>query len=677
MKKCLEEYGNLVFSLSAMERYLSEKAFSSLKKTIKEGELLELKVADEVADAMKKWALENRATHFAHWFQPLTGGTAEKHNSFLTPDSSGNAILHFSGKDLVLGEADASSFPSGGLRATFEARGYTAWDPTSPAFIKKNTTGAILCIPTVFCGYHGEALDKKTPLIRSKKILAKELKRLGSFFAIEEKVEPYVTLGGEQEYFLIDRDYYFKRMDLLQTGRTLFGVVPAKHQQLEDHYFGTIKQKVLSFMQEVDDELWKLGIPAKTRHNEVAPSQFEIVPHFEELNLAVDHNMMVMDVLRTVAEKHQLACLLHEKPFQGVNGSGKHNNWSIVGTDGKNWFSSGETPLENRKFLTLLAAIIKAVDIYAGLLRSSIASAGNDHRLGAHEAPPAIISIFLGDQLCDILERIERKELKSSEVNMFKEGFDTLPFLFRDTSDRNRTSPFAFTGSKFEFRAVGSSMNMAEVNIVLNTILAESLSGICDLLEKGIELDTILSSVICEHKRVLFNGDNYSAEWQAEAGRRGLLNLKTTPEALREMISEKSLGLFEKHGVFSKRELFSHYEVSLHRYYSTIIVEANCALTMVQTMIIPAVLRFQAELSSMAEEVKQQKVVKDLLKKISAEVEALGPALEDLKQHIEGKKKEGITGKMAPLRQIVDRLESLMPYDGWPLPTYTEMMFLL
>ena len=475
-------YGENVFSLKVMRNHLSEKAYNSLNATINAGGKLDPSIADEVAEAMKEWAVAKGATHFTHWFQPLTGTTAEKHDAFISPDGEGGVILKFSGKELIQGEPDASSFPSGGLRATFEARGYTAWDPTSPAFIKEGPEGATLCIPTIFCGYHGEALDKKTPLLRSMAALSKQACRLGKLFGLDVKGKrAYATLGPEQEYFLIDKSYYEARIDLVQTGRTLFGCKPAKHQQQEDHYFGAIKPRVMAFMEDLDRTLWTLGIPSKTRHNEVSPAQYEIAPVFEELNLGVDHQMMTMEVLRQTADKHGLVCLLHEKPFAGVNGSGKHNNWAIVGPDGKNWLYPGKTPHDNAKFLTMLCAVIKAVDEYQGLLRASVATAGNDHRLGANEAPPAIISIFLGDQLTDIIEQIEKGSAKSSkEGGVIVIGVDSLPVLPRDATDRNRTSPFAFTGAKFEFRAVGSNMSPAGPNVVLNTILAPTPDENCN-----------------------------------------------------------------------------------------------------------------------------------------------------------------------------------------------------
>ena len=481
-------FGENVFSIKTMRNYLSEDAYNSLTTTITSGSNLDASIADEVADAMKRWALEKGATHFTHWFQPLTGATAEKHDSFIMPDREGGVIMQFSGKELIQGEPDASSFPSGGLRATFEARGYTAWDPTSPSFIKENDNGSTLCIPTVFCGYNGEALGKKAPLLRSMNALSTQFCRLGELFGVDTKGRRAVAeLGAEQEYFLIDRKYYDTRLDLAQTGRTLFGRSPAKHQQMDDHYFGAIKRRVLNFMCDLDHEMWRLGIPAKTRHNEVCPGQFEIASVYEELNLAVDHNMLIMSLLEDVAANHGFACLLHEKPFDGVNGSGKHNNWNVVGPDGKNWFKPGDDPHENAKFLAVLGAVIKAIDTHSGLLRAAVATAGNDHRLGANEAPPAIISIFLGDQLTDVIEQLEQGGATSSkDGGTIKIGVSSLPEFPRDATDRNRTSPFAFTGNKFEFRAVGSAQNSAGANVVLNTIVAEALDEMCNSLEASV-----------------------------------------------------------------------------------------------------------------------------------------------------------------------------------------------
>ncbi len=684
-----EYYGKNVFSLKVMRNYLSEKAFKSLSTTIKEGGRLDPAIADEVADAMKTWGVSKGATHFTHWFQPLTGTTAEKHDSFISPDNEGGVILQFSGKELIQGEPDASSFPSGGLRATFEARGYTAWDPTSPAFIKEGPEGATLCIPTVFCGYHGEALDKKMPLLRSMSALSRQVCRLGALFGIDVKGKrAYATLGPEQEYFLIDKIYFEARLDLVQTGRTLFGRKPAKHQQQEDHYFGAIKPRVIAFMEDLDRTLWKLGIPSKTRHNEVAPAQYEIAPVFEELNLAVDHNMIAMEVMRQLADKHGLVCLLHEKPFAGVNGSGKHNNWAIVGPDGKNWLYPGKTPHENAKFLTVLCAVIKAVDFYADLLRVSVATAGNDHRLGANEAPPAIVSIFLGDQLYDIIEQIEKGEAKSSkEGGTIHIGVDSLPVLPRDATDRNRTSPFAFTGAKFEFRAVGSNMTPSGPNVILNMIVAEALDEICTELETQLKakrdfnssLQKILQGIIKKHKKVLFNGDNYTSEWHAEAKKRGLPNMKTTPESLEVLKEEKNLRVFEKHGVLSRKEVTSRYEIYKHAYQTTIQIEGECAATIARTQIIPAALSFQREL---AETIKivgaagKTGASKKLLKEISGLIEEAMNNCDVLEAALAKHDAAKTNAGMMKLRAAVDSLEALVPADQWPLPSYAEMLLM-
>ena len=684
-----ELYGKNVFSLKVMRNYFSEKAFKSISTTIKEGGRLDPSIADEVADAMKTWAVSKGATHFTHWFQPLTGTTAEKHDSFISPDGEGGVILQFSGKELIQGEPDASSFPSGGLRATFEARGYTAWDPTSPAFIKEGPEGATLCIPTIFCGYHGEALDKKTPLLRSMAALSKQVCRLGKLFGLDVKGKrAYATLGPEQEYFLIDKAYYEARLDLVQTGRTLFGRVPAKHQQQEDHYFGAIKPRVMAFMEDLDRTLWSLGIPSKTRHNEVSPAQYEIAPVFEELNLAVDHNMIAMEVMRQTADKHGLVCLLHEKPFAGVNGSGKHNNWSIVGPDGKNWLYPGKTPHENAKFLAMLCAVIKAVDSYASLLRASVASAGNDHRLGANEAPPAIISIFLGDQLTDIIEQIEKGHAKTSkEGGVIEIGVDSLPVLPRDATDRNRTSPFAFTGAKFEFRAVGSNMSPSGANIILNTIVAEALDDICNQLEADVKakkdfnssLQKILQDIIKKHKRVLYNGDNYIDEWHAEAKKRGLPNLKSTPESLAVLKEEKNIRVLEKHGVLSRKELASRYEIYKHGYATVVQLEGSCAATMARTQIIPAALAFEKEL---AETIKivgtagKTTATKKLLKEVASLTEETIVSSESLEAALTKHDSAKTNAGMAKLRESVDALEALVPADKWPLPSYAEMLLM-
>jgi len=685
-------FGENVFSLKVMENYLSEKAYKSLSQTIKSGGTLDPDIADEVADAMKTWAMSKGATHYTHWFQPLTGTTAEKHDSFISPDGEGGAILKFSGKELIQGEPDASSFPSGGLRSTFEARGYTGWDPTSPAFIKEGPKSATLCIPTYFIGWYGQALDKKTPLLRSMKALSTQVCRLAELFGINTKGKfASATLGGEQEYFLIDRDFYNQRIDLIQTGRTLFGKEPAKHQQMADHYFGAIKSRIMGFMEDLDREMWRLGAPVKTRHNEVAPSQYEVAPIFETLNLAVDHNMLCMEVMQKVAEKHGLACLLHEKPFAGVNGSGKHNNWSIVGPDGKNWLSPGDNPHENAKFLVTLCAVIKAVDTYAGILRASVASAANDHRLGSHEAPPAIISIFLGEQLTDIIEQIEKGEAKSSKKGGILEiGVDALPKLPRDATDRNRTSPFAFTGAKFEFRAVGSSMSLAGPNIVLNTIVAEALDEICVQLEAdkkakkdfNASVQKILRDIIKKHKRVIFNGDNYTESWVKEAEKRGLPNLRTTPEALEELNTPKAVGLFEKYGVLSKEELKSRYEVYVETYQTIIDYEAKLSADMAKIKIIPTVVAYQEELAntiSSVEAVNKTKStgVRKLLKTITFQLEEALEKIEKLEKCIE--KADAVKTKeaMFSLRETIDVLEGLIPEDVWPLPSYAQMLFML
>lgn len=688
VEKIPDYYGTNVFSPKVMRNYLSEKAFKSLQKTIKDGGPLDPKIADEVADAMKTWALSKGATHYTHWFQPLTGLTAEKHDSFITPDGEGGVIVEFSGKELIQGEPDASSFPSGGLRPTFEARGYTGWDPSSPAFIKKGPKGAILCIPTFFIGYHGEALDKKTPLLRSIEALNKQVCRLAKLFGIKENGRAYATLGGEQEYFLIDRDFYESRIDLMQTGRTLFGKEPAKHQQMADHYFGAIKSRVVAFMEDLNHEMWELGIPATTQHNEVAPGQYEVAPVFESLNLAVDHNMLSMEVMQKVAEKHGLACLLHEKPFAGVNGSGKHNNWSVVGPDGKNWLSPGNNPHENAKFLVMLCAIIKAVDTWAPMLRAAVASAGNDHRLGSHEAPPAIISIFLGDQLTDIINQIEKGAAKESKKGgTLKVGVDSLPELPRDATDRNRTSPFAFTGSKFEFRAAGSNQSLAGPNLILNTIVAEALDEICTELEGAAKKDfnvavqKLLQKIIKKHKRVLFNGDNYTEEWVKEAEKRGLPNLKTTPEALEFMKKKEVVDIFAKYGVLTKTETLSRYEVYTEAYDTIIEYEASLSLDMVKTMYLPAVISYQSELAETIKAVESVGKVKAVQqRKLLGQIVKLSEAALSLTDKLEAaiNKGEAVKTKAAMLavRKPIDELEGLVPQDLWPVPSYAEMLFM-
>jgi len=681
MTSLTELYGENVFSMKLMRKRLSEATYKSLVATIKTGKRLDAGIADEVAEAMKDWAVSKGATHYTHWFQPLTGSTAEKHDSFIVPDGEGSVVCKFSGAELTQGEPDASSFPSGGLRATFEARGYTGWDPGSPAFIKDNT----LCIPTVFVGYHGEALDKKTPLLRSMKALAAQADRMAKLFGIPIKQKAYATLGAEQEYFLVDRAFYDARLDLQQTGRTLFGSKPAKHQQMEDHYFGAIKTRVLAFMQDLDTELWKMGVPSKTRHNEVSPAQFEMAPVFEELNLSVDHNMIAMEVLRKTAEKHGLVCLLHEKPFAGVNGSGKHNNWSLCGPDGKNWLSPGDNPHSNALFLTMICALMKAVDTHADILRATVATAGNDHRLGANEAPPAIISIFLGDQLTDIIDQIEKGGAKSSKTGgQISLGVDTLPALPRGNTDRNRTSPFAFTGNKFEFRAVGSNQSCAGSNVALNTIVAEALDEICTKLEADVKagrnfnesLQKILAGIIEKHKRILYNGDNYTEEWAKEAEKRGLPNVKKKPDALKAFNTEKAKKLFSKYGVLSEKELHSRFEIYNEAYDKTIEIEAGVTLTMAKTMFIPAAVRAQTELAGSIKAVADSD-----MKGAVASLEAMSSETENLYKAVSALEKahgaDKLIDAMGKVRTSVDALEKMVPNDIWPVPVYAEMLFMM
>ena len=682
------EYGSDSFGLKTMEDYLSKPIYKRLRDTIKQGVTLDPAVADDVAHAMKIWAMNRGATHYTHWFLPLTGASAEKHDSFLDPSPDGGAITRFSGKNLILGEPDASSFPSGGLRSTFEARGYTAWDPTSPAFINRSGGVATLCIPTMFCSYTGEVLDKKTPLLRSIQVLSNQAKRLLRCFGIESEERAVVTLGAEQEYFLVDKNLYMLRPDLMQTGRTLFGAPPEKHQQLEDHYFGSIKPRIISFMHDVDLELWRIGIPAKTRHNEVAPAQFEIAPVFEELNLAIDHNMMIMEVLRRTADRHGLVCLLHEKPFAGINGSGKHNNWSIsVGE--RNLLNPGNNPHENAIFLTVLCAVIKAVDEHSDLLRSATASAGNDHRLGANEAPPAIISIFLGEQLTDIINQIEAGEAKSSkDCKMLKIGVDTLPNLPADATDRNRTSPFAFTGNKFEFRAAGSSQSCASPNIILNTIVAQAFDEISTKLEKlpkdGFRkgLQNILQDIVKKHKRIIFNGDGYKDDWTKEAARRGLLNLRHTPEALKPFIKKENIAIFERYGVFNSEEMKSRYEVFLEEYIKKIQIEASLTLHIAKTIIMPAAIKHLSNLAAAANGsvsakfganstlVKKGKLVSSLIEKLDSECAKLEDLVSKNADSLE--KIDAMNG----VRKVVDTLEGEVDDVLWPLPKYSEMLFI-
>ena len=679
-------YAEDVFNAESMREYLPKATAEKLIATISGGAALDPSIAGDVAHAMKEWALARGATHYTHWFQPLTGGTAEKHDAFLDVSDKGEAIMAFSGKNLIMGEPDASSFPSGGLRCTFEARGYTAWDPTSPAFIKRHGNGATLCIPTVFCSYTGEVLDKKTPLLRSVQALNRSVRRLMSCFK-QPEARTVATLGPEQEYFLIDKKFYLQRPDLVQTGRTLFGAPPPKHQQLEDHYFGSIKPRILAFMTDVEKELWTLGIPAKTRHNEVAPAQFEIAPIFEDLNLAIDHNMLVMEVLRLVADRHGLVCLMHEKPFAGVNGSGKHNNWS-VSYGNHNLLDPGKNPHENAIFLTVLSAIIRAVDLHCDLLRSTTAGAGNDHRLGANEAPPAIISIFLGEQLADVINQIKNGAITGSKrPDAMRIGVDSLPTLPRDATDRNRTSPFAFTGNKFEFRAPGSSQSCAEVNTVLNTIVAESLDYLSDRLEKlstadfNTGLQALLKAVIKEHQRIIFNGDNYSADWVKEAEKRGLPNLRDTMEAIKPLLKPENQDIFVRYGVFSKIELASRYEVYMEEYHRRIRIEGGIAAEIARSLIFPVVTEEYrrvltalnaAKVAGISHGVDGLRVSAELLGK---GLDELQRRCDELDEALKGMH-EGIIVAMESIREIVDTLEHAVDDARWPLPKYREMLFI-
>ena len=686
----LKTYGEDVFSEKAIRAHMPKAVAAKLLATMRKGVPLDPTIADAVAEGMKNWALKKGATHFTHWFQPLTGGTAEKHDAFLEPTGPAQAVQRFSGKNLIGGETDASSFPSGGLRSTFEARGYTAWDPTSPAFIKRHANGATLCIPTAFCSFTGETLDMKTPLLRSIQAVSRATERLMRKFG-QPKAHVEVTLGAEQEYFLIDKRFYMKRPDLLQTGRTVFGAAPAKHQQLEDHYFGAIKPRVLKFMSEVEDRLWRLGIPAKTRHNEVAPAQFELAPMFEDLNLAVDHNMLIMEVLRQTAEKNDLVCLLHEKPFEGVNGSGKHCNWSIA-YGGRNLLSPGTNPRENAIFITFLLAIIRAIEMHADILRETTAGAGNDHRLGANEAPPAIISVFLGDELNGVLDAIEHEvkvkgEGEQRTKSRMRLGVDSLPALPKDTTDRNRTSPFAFTGNKFEFRAPGSSQNCAKSQMVLNTIVAESIDALCDKLDamKGdfnVNLQKLLQIQVKSHKRVIFSGDGYSDGWTKEAKRRGLPNLHNTMESLAPLKDERNIALFEKYGVLSRGEMLSRWEIGMEDYHRRIRIEAGIALEIARSMIRPVV---ADEFSRLATALGQAKSdgLKVGIRGLTALSLKLGAGLDDLhvkcdrleKALAHGLHEEQIE-TMNDLRKTVDRLEQLVDDSRWPLPKYREMLFI-
>ena len=694
MQTVSDYFGSLVFDDRVMRARLPAKVYKSLKKTIDEGVSLDNQVANAVAEAMRDWAVEHGATHFTHWFQPLTGITAEKHDSFISPSPDGGVIMEFSGKELIQGEPDASSFPSGGLRATFEARGYTAWDPTSYAFLK----GKTLCIPTAFCSYGGEALDKKTPLLRSMQAINKQAMRVLKLFGNEDVKCVRTSVGSEQEYFLVDREMFDKRKDLVFCGRTLFGAKPPKGQELDDHYFGSIKPRVAEFMEDLNEELWKLGILAKTEHNEVAPAQHELAPIYTTTNIATDHNQLTMEIMQKVALRHGLVCLLHEKPFAGVNGSGKHNNWSISTDAGVNLLEPGETPGENAQFLLFLCAVIQAVDDYQDLLRISVASAGNDHRLGANEAPPAVVSMFLGTELTEILDAIESDTAyDAKEKELLKIGVHVLPKFPKDTTDRNRTSPFAFTGNKFEFRMLGSAASISDANVVLNTAVAESLRQYADVLEQAEDFETALHDLIRNtiqaHKRIIFNGNGYDASWLEEAEKRGLLNLKTTPDCVPYLLKEKNVRLFTTHKIYSETELHARYEIMLENYSKVLRIEALTMLEMVNTDILPAVSDYTAKLVRTAEDKKallgsvaggyEQKTAARLssLTEIASEDAAkLDDALlqaGDLPTAQEAASfyQAEVFKDMTELRLAVDEMETLTSRACWPYPSYGDLLF--
>ena len=694
MTKVPEIFGSLVFNETVMKERLPKDVYKALQNTIKDGKPIDLKVANVVATAMKDWAIEHGATHFTHWFQPMTGITAEKHDSFISPTNDGKVIMEFSGKELVKGEPDGSSFPSGGLRSTFEARGYTVWDPTSYAYLRNGT----LCIPTAFCSYGGQVLDKKTPLLRSMEAINKSAVRLLHLLGETDVKRVTTTVGPEQEYFLIDKSLYNKRIDLKFTGRTLFGAKPPKGQELDDHYFGAIKPRVVKYMKDLDEELWKLGVLAKTKHNEVAPAQHELAPIFTTTNVATDHNQLTMDVMKKVACKHGLMCLLHEKPFAGVNGSGKHNNWSISTDTGKNILSPGKDPINNKVFLTFLVAIIKAVHENQDLLRISVADAGNDHRLGGNEAPPAILSMFIGIDLEKVLKCIEENLPYNEEtLNSLAIDVGVLPSFKKDTTDRNRTSPFAFTGNKFEFRMLGSTANIACPNTILNTIVAESLDYVSDYIEGKDDIDKalneVLKKILKEHKAIIFNGNNYAPEWVVEAESRGLLNLKSSAEALPHYTDEKNIKLFEKHGVYTKLELESRKEILLEKYSQTINIEALTMLEMIKKDIIPAVCNYSKDLTESALAKKDLSsdidisLETNLVSKISSLSSCLAKKTADLEKVLLGAKDcddseklakyyhDTVLSQMNEVRAIADELETLVGKGYWPFPTYTDLLF--
>ncbi len=694
MSTVSELFGSMVFNDTVMKERLPKETYRAMQNAIRDGRRLDASVANVVANAMKDWAIEKGATHFTHWFQPMTGITAEKHDSFISPIKGGHVIMEFSGKELVRGEPDASSFPSGGLRATFEARGYTAWDPTSYAFIKDNT----LCIPTAFCSYGGEVLDKKTPLLRSMQAVSRQAMRVLKLFGNADVTSVNVTVGPEQEYFLVDKELFSRRKDLLYTGRTLFGAMPPKGQELEDHYFGAIKPRIAAFMQDLDTELWKLGVLAKTEHNEVAPAQHELAPIFTTANIAADHNQITMEVMQKLAKKHGLVCLLHEKPFEGVNGSGKHNNWSLCTNTGVNLLEPGDTPYENAQFLLFLCAVIKAVDEYQDLLRISVASVGNDHRLGANEAPPAIISMFLGEELEGVLDAIEADAAyDAKEQVQMKIGVHVLPRFPKDTTDRNRTSPFAFTGNKFEFRMLGSSASISDANVVTNTAVAEALKQYADALEAAPDfaaaLHDLIRDTIKKHKRIIFNGNGYDDAWVAEAERRGLSNLRTTPDALKHFLDEKNVALFTSHRVLTEAEMKARHEIMLESYCKIINIEALTMLDMAKKDILPAVTAYAGELASAAAakrgvfaavdctfEEQTVTALSGLSAKLYGETLSLSDALAKAAKAagpaaVADCYKNDVIGAMAALRATADALESITAANRWPFPTYGELLF--
>jgi glutamine synthetase len=696
--KATDIFGSLTFGEDNQRRRLPRDAYKALRRTVMQGEPLDSSTADIIASALKDWAVDAGATHYTHWFQPMTGITAEKHDAFITPNSEGRAVAEFSGKELIQGEPDASSFPSGGMRSTFEARGYTAWDPTSPPWLLVGQNGTTLVIPTAFVSWTGESLDKKTPLLRSIEALSKQAVRILKLFGSTSQ-RVMTTCGPEQEYFLIDRNFYFARPDLINAGRTLFGAKPPKGQEMEDQYFGAIPERVLAFMHDLETELYKVGVPVKTRHNEVAPSQYEVAPIYENANVATDHQMMTMEMMKRIAPKYGLACLLHEKPFAGVNGSGKHLNWSMSDDQGNNLFSPGATPHDNVQFLVFCAAMMRAVDKWQGLLRASIASAGNDHRLGANEAPPAIISIFLGDQLTDIFEQIGKGGAKRTKSGgILDTGVNVLPKLPRDAGDRNRTSPFAFTGNKFEFRAVSSGQNIALPNIALNTAMAEALDYVATQLESAVKgrktieaaVKELLPKMLKEHNRIIFNGNNYSEDWRKEAAKRGLLNLTNTVDALPEMVKPQVVKIFERYKVMNDRELHARFDVAVEQYIKTINIEAQLMTLMADRYLLPAALRYQKEVADSVRSVKEAggstREAKKVLDVITGLVDEFRVRTEKLKTavaHQDGDParharhmRDAVVTAMTDLRETGDQIELLVPHELWPLPTYREMLFI-